>query len=92
LSPLLKYYAALASAAAIVVAAVLLLGALPSTAVVDVVAGVVLFLPCWFYLLFARCPLCGSELCPPRGILGFGFPARHCRDCRFDLMTSENSH
>ena len=92
LSPLLKYYAALLLAAAIIVGAFFLSRAFPSTALADVVAGVALFLACWFYLLSARCPLCSSALCPPGGFLGFGFPARHCRDCRLDLLTAEEPH
>lgn len=89
MSPLIRFYGALAIAAMAVACGVILGKLYPPTTGAAALVALGLFL---YALNGPKCPRCGTLVAGPMDFRewGNGIPGRHCKECEYDLMTSKD--
>jgi hypothetical protein len=86
-SPLVKYYGALATSLLSVVCGGLVAKELGAISVMLFFVGLVFFV---YAVVGPRCPRCQTPLYGPAAVLpGRGFPGRYCTNCEYDLLTTK---
>jgi hypothetical protein len=86
-SPLAKYYLALAIFVAVIVVPQIVPDSASGAAIV---IGFGIAACCWVYMMFvARCPNCGYRLSRSHTACSHGLPGRYCQSCEYDLMNGK---